>query len=146
MLLQKCFERSQSMNQSFGVVQPVNTEHDLLVRRDQLGRFVCHLQETVVRDADGQGSNAHGSTSVLHQQAFTIDPAAEPPLTTFHEVQTVVFDVETDHVTTCKCRKIKTTLKLFEQWLDLWTWQLFRCDQKLIQFFPFSQRKLPVKV
>ena len=102
MLLQQHLERLQPVHKALGIIEPVNAENDLLVGQHNLGRRLGHRDKAIEGYADGQRTNAHRATAMLDQQIFTVDPATKATLTAVHEVQTVVLDVEADHVATWK--------------------------------------------
>lgn len=100
MLLQQHLEGLQTMYKTLRVIESIDPKDDLLIgKHDLVGRF-GERDESIEGYADRERTYAYGSTAVLDQQIFTIDPTAEAPLTTVDEIQTVVLDMETDHVAT----------------------------------------------
>ncbi|KAJ8894476.1 hypothetical protein PR048_007130 [Dryococelus australis] len=88
---------------TFGVVEPIDSEDDLLVVGDleELRRDLCELLEAVEGNADGQRLDVHSAACDLDQHLVAVHAAAQPPRAAVYEVEAVVFHVEADHVACC---------------------------------------------
>ena len=51
---------------------------------------------------DGKGANADGASAVFDKHVAAVHTAAEATLAAVDEVETVVLNVESHHITTCK--------------------------------------------
>lgn len=98
MLLQQHFEGFQSVNETLGVIEAIDAEHDLLIRLHDLVSGLCQRDESVERDADWQRSYSHCPAAVFDQQIFTIYSTAETSLAAVDKVQTVILNVKAHHV------------------------------------------------
>lgn len=66
MLFQQSFERQKPVHQTFGVIQPVDAQNDLLRRRQDLRGLLRQFHEPLERNADRKGSYAHSATAVFN--------------------------------------------------------------------------------
>lgn len=98
--LQQHFKGFQSMNEALRVIEPVDAEDDLLIRKYDFRCGLRQRDEPIKRYADRQRSYPYRSTTVFDQQVLTVYSAAETSLAAIDEVQAVILNMETHHVAT----------------------------------------------
>ena len=92
------------MNDALGIIETINPQNNLAgsLGLDDPGGVVRHLDESVVRNSNGQSSDPDGTPAELNELVPPVDFAAQTPGTAVQKVSTVVFNVEADQIATCK--------------------------------------------
>lgn len=86
------------MNQTFSVIQTINTQYNLLVRCQHFRRLLRQLDEPFEWNTNRKWSHAHRTSAMFDQQVLAVDTTTQVSLATVDEVEAIVHDVEADHV------------------------------------------------
>ncbi len=96
--LEKFLNGEHAINQSLCIIQSIHAKHILDIIAQRFWRLFRHVLESLEWNSNWQRPNSHSPTSMLGQEAFSIDTTSKPSLHAVNEVEAVILNVKPDQI------------------------------------------------